>query len=165
MIVSLMVAAAENNVIGKDNDMVWHMPADMRYFMVTTLGHYVIMGRKTLESFGKALPKRTNVIVTRNKNYQASGCITVASIEQGLRMAEENGEKEAFIIGGGDIYRQSMHIADRIYLTRIHAVFSGDAFFPEIDLHQWRLVKSDPHPADKKNPYAYDFRVYERFGK
>ena len=135
MIVSIIVAASENNVIGNNNDLIWHLPKDMKFFKDTTKGHHVIMGRKNLESIPhkfRPLPNRQNIVVTRNKKYVADGCLVVTSIEEGLSIAKKNKEKETFIIGGGQIYKLALelNLVDKIYLTRIHANFEGDTFFP-----------------------------------
>jgi len=163
MMVSLIAAAAENNAIGKDNGMLWYLPADLRYFKQTTKGHHIIMGRKTFESFGKPLPDRTHVLITRQKDYRQPGCTIVHGLEAALQLARENGETEAFVIGGGEIYRQALPFADRIYLTRVHATFKeADAWFPERDPTVWKAVKEERHEADAKHEYAFDFLVYER---
>lgn len=157
MIKSIIVAKAENNVIGKDNDLIWHMPADLRHFKNTTFGHYIIMGRKTFESFKKPLPGRTSIIITRNKDYQAEGCHVVHDLSQAFKIARDNHQEEAFILGGAEIYKLSLDLADKIYLTEIKASFEGDAFFPEIDYTQWQETMREEHDADEKNPYPYAF--------
>ena len=164
MIKSIMVARSDNQVIGKDNDLVWHMPADLKYFKETTMGHYAIMGRKTYEAVDKPLPGRTNVIVTRQSDYRREGCIVVHSVEEALALGEENGQEEVFILGGSQIYELTLarDLVDRIYLTEINAEFDGDSFFPEIDMAQWREVKREEHEADKKNPHPYAFVVLEK---
>ena len=135
MIVSLIVAVSENGVIGKDNDLIWHLPKDMRFFKETTMGHHVIMGRKNFESIPhkySPLPNRTNVIITRQADYIAEGCVGVNSVEAALEIAKQNGDTEPFIIGGGQIYKIALenNLVDRIYLTKIHHTFDGDTFFP-----------------------------------
>ncbi len=135
MTISIIVAVAENQVIGYNNQLLWHIKEDLQRFKSLTLGHHIIMGRKTYDSIGRPLPGRTNVVITRDKNYQADGCMVVNSLEDALNMAHQ--DSEVFIIGGGDIYRQTLHLVNRIYLTRIHASFSGDTFFPELDLKEW----------------------------
>lgn len=162
MIVSAIVATARNGVIGKNNEIPWYLPADLKYFKRTTIDHHVIMGRKTFESMGRPLPKRTNIVVTRDVFFIASGCLIARTIEEALGMAYDNGETEAFIIGGGEIYRQSMKYCDRIYLTEIDIEPEGDVFFPEMDAAEWALSSSEAHPADEKNEWAYTFKVYER---
>ena len=158
----MMVARSDNRVIGKDNDLVWHMPADLRYFKETTMGHYVIMGRKTYESVDKPLPGRLNIIVTRQKNYYRECCIVVHSLEEAFQLAEANGQEEVFVLGGSQIYSLAMDQADRIYLTEIKAEFEGDSYFPKIDTTQWNEVKREEHEPDKKNPHPYAFVVLER---
>ena len=157
-----MVARSDNNVIGKDNDLVWHMPADLKYFKETTSGHFVVMGRKTYESMNKPLPGRLNIIVTRQSDYYREACIVTHSLEEALALGEENGQQELFILGGSQIYRMALDTADRIYLTEIHSKFDGDAFFPEIDSSIWKEIKREDHESDDKNPYPYSFVVLER---
>lgn len=157
MIKSIIVAKSENNVIGKDNGMVWHMPADLKHFKHKTMGHYIIMGRKTLESMDKPLPGRTTIVVTRNKNYHAEGCIIVHNVQEAFNIAESNQQKEVFILGGAEIYKSTMDLADKIYLTEIKASFEGDTFFPEINRSEWQEVRRQEYEADEKNPYPYAF--------
>lgn len=160
MIVSLVAAAAENNVIGRDNALIWRMPADMKFFKNLTTGHTVIMGRKTYESMGRPLPNRKNIIITRNKEYKAEGCDVFSSFSDVLWRFKS--EKEIFVIGGAEIYRQFMNSADKIYLTRIHYSFVGDAFFPEITTSEWYEAKRQDFAADEKNPYPYSFIEFDR---
>jgi len=165
MIVSLIAAISENYVIGKDRGMPWNMPADLKYFYRITKGHHVIMGRKTFNEYGvsKPLPDRTNIIVSRDPEFKAEGTIVAKNIEEALKIAAASGESEVFIIGGGEIYRQSMLIADKLYITLIHTrIEDGDTFFPQIDPHQWELVMDEWHEKDEKNPFDYSFRVYQR---
>jgi dihydrofolate reductase len=163
MIISMIAAASENNVIGKDNKMAWHMPSDLKYFMDTTTGHHIIMGRKNFESLDKRpLKNRTNVVITRTPDYTAEGCELVTSLEEALVLARNNGEQEAMIIGGGEIYRLGMEMADRIYLTRIHTNVEGDVTFPELDPDIWKEVSRDARQADERNPFDYTFLVFER---
>jgi len=162
MIVSAIVATASNRVIGKDNDIPWYLPADLKYFKRTTLNHHILMGRKSFESIGKSLPKRTNVIITRNPYFIASNCLVAASLEEALEIAYDNGEKEAFIIGGGEIYRQSIPLLDRLYLTEVAIEPEGTVYFPELNWDEWTLVSEEPHEADEKNEYAYNFKVFEK---
>ena len=166
MKVSLIVAVAENGVIGKDNDLIWHLPKDMRFFKETTLNHHVIMGRKNFESIPhkyRPLPNRTNVIITRNSDYKAEGCVVVNSVKQGLEVAKENGDKEPFIIGGGQIYKLALenNLVDKIYLTKVHHTFDGDTFFPELN-NEWKEVNKTVNKADEKHAYDYDFITLER---
>lgn len=162
MKVSHIVAISENRAIGKDNDLVCHLPADMKFFRLTTTGHHIIMGRKNYESIGRPLPNRTNVIITRNLEYKAEGCITATSIQEALDLAKANGEDEAFIIGGGQIYAQSLDIVDTIYLTQIHKTLEGDVFYPELDPSQWNKVFTEKHDKDEKNKYDYSFLKFTR---
>jgi dihydrofolate reductase len=162
MTLSLLLAAAENNVIGKDNKLPWHLPNDLKYFKNLTWGMPVIMGRKTYESFGKPLRGRRNIVITRNKDWKAEGVDMVNSIEEAIDLAKESAVKEIFIIGGGEIFKTILPKADRIYLTRIHHSFEGDAYFPEIKENEWQLVKERRSEADEKNAYAHSFQVWER---
>lgn len=168
MIVSAIVAAAQNGVIGKDNEIPWHLPKDFAYFKKTTLHHHIIMGRNSYESIGRPLPNRTNIIVTRNPFYIVSGCIVVHTIEEALKLAEKNGEEEAFIIGGGDIFKQSMHLLDKLYLTEVDLDTQtnqpdGDyVFFPKMNPEEWRLESEEKHLKDEKNPADFTFKVFEK---
>ena len=162
MIIAIMAAVAGNGVIGKDNDLAWHLPADLRHFKRTTTGHYIIMGRKTFESLGKPLPNRTNIIVTRNPDYRQEGAIVAHSLQAALDLAERGDQEKVFILGGGEIYRQAMSLADYMYITEVHAEFEGDTFFPEIDMSVWKEVRREDHPADEKNAYAYSFVEYAK---
>lgn len=162
MKVSCIVATANNNVIGKDNDIPWYLPADLKYFKKTTLNHHIIMGRNCFESIGRALPKRTNVIVTRDMFYTVSNCLIAHSIGEALSIAEENGEEEAFIIGGGQIYEQSIDLCDKLYLTQVDLDVDGDVFFPKLDMSQWKLSKKQDCKKDDKNEYDYSFQQYDR---
>ncbi len=150
---SIIVAVSENNVIGKDNDLIWKLPRDMRHFKETTTGHFIIMGRKTFESNGRPLPNRTNVVITRDKNYTAEGCVIVHSLEDAI--SEAKNDSETFIIGGGEIYKKSMKLIDRIYITKIHHAFEGDTFFPEINMDEWNEVDRRDFEPDEKNIYAF----------
>lgn len=165
MIISLIAALAQNRVIGKNNDLPWHLPDDMKFFMETTLGHHVIMGRKNYDSIPqkfRPLPKRTNIVVTRQKDFQAAGCTIVHSIQEGIDLAQKNREAEVFIIGGAEIYRQSLPAANRLYLTEIKATIEGDTFFPEFDKKNWKETMRQPHAADERHAYAFDFVIYDR---
>jgi dihydrofolate reductase len=166
MKVSIIVAAAENGVIGKDNDLIWNLPKDMRFFKETTLNHHVIMGRKNFESIPhkyRPLPNRTNIVITRQDNYKADRCVVANSVEAALDIAKENGDKEPFIIGGGQIYKLALeaNLVDRIYLTKVHHTFDGDTFFPELN-NKWKEVNTTVNKADKKHAYDYDFITLER---
>ena len=161
--ISLIVAASSNNAIGKDNAMLWHLPTDLKFFKNTTWGMPVVMGRKTFEAMGKALPGRTNIVVTSNKDWKGEGAVNVQNLEEAIRAAEaETNAKEVFITGGGEIYNQTMKMANRIYMTRIHAEIEGDTFFPEIDPTEWKLVFSKEIKADEKNKYDMSFETWER---
>lgn len=162
MIISFIVAASENNVIGKNNKLPWYLPTDMKYFKNVTWGMPVVMGRKSFEALGEALKGRTNIVVTRNKNWKANGIQAVQSIDQAITLAAQTDAKEIFIIGGGEIFRAALPSADRIYLTRVHENFDGDAFFPELNEEDWKLVSSRECSPDEKNSYALSFEVWER---
>jgi dihydrofolate reductase len=156
MLISLIVAAAENNVIGKNNQLIWRLPADLAFFKQKTTGHTIIMGRKTYDSMGRVLPNRTNIIISRQNNFQISGAITAASLEDALQKVADK-SSEVFIIGGAEIYRQALPIAGKIYLTRVHGEFEGDTFLPEIPSYDWEEVSREKHLPDDKNPYPYSF--------
>ncbi|WP_421949558.1 dihydrofolate reductase [Phaeodactylibacter xiamenensis] len=163
MILSAIVATDKNGVIGKDDDIPWHLPADLKYFKRRTLNHHIIMGRKTFESIGRPLPKRTNIIVTRNPFFMVSNCLVAGSLQEAIDLARNNGEDEAFIIGGGTIYEQAMPLIDRLYLTEVDTeVENGEVFFPAVDPAVWSEVSSEAHQPDEKNPHAYTFKVLER---
>ncbi|MGI4750904.1 MAG: dihydrofolate reductase [Janthinobacterium lividum] len=159
MIITLIVAISSNNVIGKNNQLIWHLPADLKHFRQLTTGHTVFMGRKTYDSIGKPLPNRRNVVISRRlKNID--GCETVASLEDGLKLCAE--EKEIFIIGGAEIYRQALPLATRIELTRIHQEFEGDTFFPEFDLNDWQETNRQDFAPDEKSSLSYSFITLNR---
>jgi dihydrofolate reductase len=163
MTLSAIVAAAENNVIGKNNFMPWTLPADLKYFKEVTWGQPVIMGRKTFDSMGgKPLPGRRNIIITRQKDWYNSGVEVVHSLSDAVAYARGIADGEIFISGGEEIFRQSMSLLHRIYLTRIHANFDGDTFFPVLKESEWKMVKNEAHQPDAKNKYAYDFQVWEK---
>ncbi|MEM6964966.1 MAG: dihydrofolate reductase [Bacteroidota bacterium] len=162
MKISCIVAVAKNNVIGKDNDIPWYLPADLKYFKKTTLNHHIIMGRNCYESIGKPLPKRTNVILTRNPFYTVSNCYVTHSLEEALQLAEDNAETEAFIIGGAQIYELAMDKCDTLYLTEVDLEVEGDVFFPKINFDEWELISESTHQADEKNEHDYTFKVFKR---
>lgn len=162
MIISLVVAAAKNNVIGKEGKLPWTLPEDMKYFKNVTWGMPVVMGRKTFESLGKALPGRKNIVITRQPGWKAPGTVTVKNIEDALFVVKEADAKEVMVIGGGEIYAAFFDKANRIYITRVDAEPEGDAFFPVIDGKQWHLMSQRNHEADEKNAYNYSFQVWER---
>jgi dihydrofolate reductase len=159
MTVTIVVAIAENYAIGKHNQLLWHMPADLKHFKQITSGHTVIMGRKTYDSVGKPLPNRRNIIITR-QDITIPGCEVVKSVEEALKLCSN--EEEVFIVGGAEIYKLAMYKTDRIYLTIIHHSFDADSFFPEIDYMEWKEVSRDDHPADEKHKYPYSFITLER---
>jgi len=164
MIISLIAAMSKNRVIGKNNDLPWRLPDDMKYFQNTTNGHVVIMGRKNFDSLPakfKPLPNRTNIILTRNKEFEADGCEIFTDLSEAVRFANNCKEEELFIIGGGEIYNQSLHLADRIYLTRINQEIEGDTYFPEL-APEWKVVKKNHHPKDDRHQYNFDFLIFER---
>lgn len=162
MIISHIVAVSKNGVIGHDYKMLWHMPNDFRYFKQKTMGHHVLMGRKTYESLGKILPGRTFIIVTRDSNYRVEGAHIVNDIEAGVELARAAGEQELFIIGGGEIYRQTQSIADIIYLTEIDVIVEGNVKYPFPDKNQWKEVRRNELLADDKNPYNYSFTEWHK---
>ncbi len=157
---TIIVAAGENNAIGKDNDLIWHLSNDLKRFKKLTSGHHIIMGRKTFESFPKPLPNRTHIVITRQANYQApEGVIIVNSLEEAITISRN--DTQPFIIGGGEIYKQSIHLADKIELTRVHATFeSADTFFPNIDDSIWKEISRTTHDADDKHAHAFSFITY-----
>jgi dihydrofolate reductase len=161
MEINLVVAASENNVIGKDNRLLWCLPNDMRFFKNITWAMPVIMGRKTYESLGKPLKGRTNIVITRKTGWNPAGVIVTDSIEQALKQAAKTDVKQVYVIGGGEIYAQAMSIADRIYITRVHAELQGDTQFPVIDASWHRESRLD-FPADTEHDYSYSFEVWTR---
>ncbi len=165
MIISLIVALDEKGGIGKDNGLPWRLNSDLKRFKSITMGHHLIMGRKTYETIGKPLPGRTMIIVTHNPNYHPNGCIIVKSIEEALSVAEKNNEIEVFIIGGGDIFRQFIDMADKIYLTNIHTVVNADTFFPEIEASSWNTVWCEGTIRSEKDEYDTDFKILLRNNK
>jgi dihydrofolate reductase len=165
-ILSMIVATADNNIIGKDNDMPWHLPADLAYFKKNTLGKPIIMGRKTFESIGRPLPGRRNIVISRDENYQAEGIDSVTSVEQALALVDgsdgSQGVEEIMVIGGGSIYAHCLPKADRLYITHIKAPIDGDTQFPNYDDGSWEKVSSELRDSDEKNAHQLDFCVYER---
>lgn len=157
MIVSIIVAAAENLAIGKDNKLIWHLPSDLKFFKNTTMGHHMIMGRKTFESIGKPLPGRTSIIVTRNKNYTAEGCIVVNSLKEAIEKAKADHETEAFVIGGAELINDALEFADKIYLTEVKETFEADVFLKPIDRTKWKEASREDYKADEKHAYDYSF--------
>lgn len=158
--ITIIAAASENNILGKDNDLIWHLPKDFKRFKELTSGHFIIMGRKTFESFPKPLPNRTHIIITRDISYSDSlpeSCFAFKSIEEGLRFCEN--QENIFIIGGGEIYKQMMDISDKIELTRVHTDVEGDTLFPEID-NKWELVEEVKIEKDEKHLYDFTYLTY-----
>jgi dihydrofolate reductase len=165
MNISIIVAVGSNNAIGKNNTLIWHLPADMKFFKEKTIGHCIITGRKNYESIPdkfRPLVNRTNIVITRQDDYKAPGAIVTNSLEKALEKAKQTGDAEIFIIGGGDIFRQSLHLANTIYLTKIDEAFDADIFFPELDLKEWKEVASVKGIRDEKNKYDYTFYTYKR---
>lgn len=161
--VSIIVAAAENGAIGKDNKLLWHLPNDLRFFKQTTTGHSIIMGRKTYESVGKPLPNRRNIIVTRQSDYAVDNAEVVHALDEALGLCV--GEPEVFVVGGAEIYKQALPVVGRIYLTRVHATPEGDAYFPELNENEWVLTSAAYREPDERHAYGYTFMVYERNGQ
>jgi len=161
-VISIIVAASENNVIGIQNRLPWNLPADLQYFKNTTWAMPIIMGRKTFESMGQPLKGRQNIVITRQKDYSYPGITVVTSIDEAIAEAEKQEVNEIFITGGTEIFLQAFPKVNRIYITRIHAQIEGDAYFPEINKDEWELKRSEPHEADEKNSLPYTFEVWER---
>lgn len=160
MIISLIAAMSDNRVIGIRNQLPWHLPDDLKYFKALTQGKTVIMGRLTFESIGRALPKRRNVVLTTQNTFQNSSVDVFHSLDNALESCRE--ESEVFIIGGASLYAASLELADQLYLTRVHTMLDGDAFFPEWNAKAWSLVESIPHSADESHAYAFTFEKYQR---
>jgi len=160
MIISLVVAAAENNAIGKKNQLLWHLPNDLKFFKNLTWGMVVIMGRKTYESVDKPLPGRINIVITRQSGWTREGAVTATDLQDALKKAAETNCKEAFIIGGGEIYKWAFSIADKIYITRVHANLEGDTFFPAINETEWGLTANEDFKKDAKHQYDYSFQTW-----
>ncbi|CAL2104677.1 Dihydrofolate reductase [Tenacibaculum sp. 190130A14a] len=160
--ITLIAAIAKNNALGKDNDLIWHLPADLKRFKKVTSGHHILMGRNTYESIGKPLPNRTTVIITRNNDYFVDGCLVANSVEEALELAKE--DSEVFIIGGAQIYKQVMDkgLVDQLDITIVHETFEADVFFPAIDATVWKEVSREDFKADEKNKYDYSFVSYQR---
>ncbi len=160
MILSIIVAASENNVIGRDNSLIWHLSADLKRFKALTTGHTLIMGRKTFQSIGKALPNRRNIVITRNPLFTAEGCEIASGIPQAFALAAT--DEQVFIIGGGSLYQELWDQADCLYLTRVHTHAAGDTYIPAIQPEQWKEIGREDFPADEKNEFAYSFIDYKR---
>lgn len=159
--ITLIVAKAENNVIGNNNELIWHLPNDLKRFKALTTGHPILMGRKTFESIGRPLPNRINIVITRNLEWNQEGIQTATSLENAIEVASQN-DSEIFIIGGGNIYQQSLELADVLEVTEVHQEFEGDAHFPEIDLSIWKETFREKHPIDEKHKFEYSFVTYEK---
>jgi dihydrofolate reductase len=161
--ISFIVAAAEDNAIGKNNQLLWNLPTDLKFFKNTTWGMPIIMGRKTYESCNQPLPGRFNIVITHQKDWKAEGTVVTQSIDEAIEKAKETNAKEIFIIGGGEVFKQSMEIANRIYMTRVHGTFKdADAFFPAIDESKWKLVSNHEVGVDDKHAYACSFQTWEK---
>ncbi|MDQ0964963.1 dihydrofolate reductase [Flavobacterium sp. W4I14] len=158
---SIAVAIGENFAIGKNNQLLWHMPADLKFFKQTTSGHTVVMGRKTFDSVGRPLPNRRNIVITRDPSLKIAGVEVVNSLDEALAITKTE-EKPVFIVGGAEIYKQALPKTATLYLTTIHHHFDADTFFPEIDRNEWKVISSKTHKADEKNKYDYTFEVLER---
>ena len=158
--ITAVVAIAENRAIGKDNELLWRMPADLKHFKSVTTGGTVIMGRRTFDSINRPLPNRHNIVVTHQKYLDIEGVTIAHSIDEAL--ATVANENEVFIVGGAGIYNAAMNHTNRIYLTTVHHNFDADTFFPELKLSEWKIISEEPHPADEKNPYPYTFTLMER---
>lgn len=157
MYISLIVAAAQNGVIGRDNQLIWRLPDDLKQFKHLTTGHPIIMGRKTFDSIGKPLPNRTSIVITRSKEWSLEGVLVVNSVEEAVEAAQKTGTEEAFVIGGAEIYRLTLPIADKIYLTEVQADFEGDACFSIPDAENWQEKSRLHHPSDEKHAIPFDF--------
>ena len=162
MIISLIVAMDENRAIGIQNHLPWYLPDDLKRFKTLTMGHHLIMGRKTYESIGQSLPGRIMIIITRQHDYQPDSCLVVNSLREAIDLAAAQQETEAFIIGGGQIFAQSIDLADRIYLTLVHTRVTAGVYFPEFERNNWVEVESIHHPADTKHPYPFTFITLEK---
>ena len=158
--ISLLVAMDKNRLIGKDNDLPWRLPADLAYFKRVTMGHPIVMGRKTYESIGRPLPGRENIIITRNTDFVAPGCKIIYTIEDILKLEAE--DKEVFVIGGSEIFNEILSSANKLYITLIEDCFEGDTYFPEVRTEEWQLISEEKGIKDDKNPYDYYFQVFER---
>lgn len=159
--ISIVVAMDKNRLIGHNNELPWHLPADLAYFKKVTMGKPIIMGRKTHESIGRPLPGRDNIIITRNEHLKIEGCMVVHSVEDILKLDKES-SKELSIIGGAEIFKEVLPYTDRLYITEIDYEFKGDTYFPIIDQSKWKLISSEQGPKDEKNPYDYYFKIYDK---
>ncbi len=165
MRLSIIAALSTNGAIGLANGIPWRMSTDLKRLKAMTMGHHMIMGRKTWDSLGKPLPGRVMVVITRREDFAPEGAIVVRSLEEAVRVVEESGDPEPFLAGGAEVYEQAMHRADRMYLTRVHAEIAGDTFFPDFDdVNEWHLVDAEHFEADDRNEYPYSFLTYDRAG-
>ncbi len=162
MIISLIVAMDEKGAIGKNNRLPWHLSNDLKRFKTLTMGHHIIMGRKTYESIGRPLPGRTNIVITRNLEYDVDGCLVTHSLEEALEIARDRGENEVFVTGGRQLFAQALDLADRIYLTRVHTEVPADVYFPEFDEEEWIEKESIHYDAAEKNDFAFTTKVLVR---
>ncbi len=158
--ITIIAAAGQNNELGKDNDLVWHLPDDFKRFKKLTTGHHIIMGRKTFETFPKPLPNRIHIVITRNKDYQPDGAIVVHSMKEALQISEK--DEQPFIIGGGEIYKIGIEVADKIELTRVNNTFEADTFFPEIPIEEWKLIAEEFHEKDEKHKFSFVYQTFTR---
>ncbi|WP_026450255.1 dihydrofolate reductase [Aequorivita capsosiphonis] len=158
--ITMIAAAGENNELGKDNGMIWHLPDDFKRFRKLTTGHYIIMGRKTFDSFDKPLPGRPHLVITHNKDYKKGVAIVVQSMEEALKIAKD--DPQPFIIGGGEIYKLGLPFADKIELTRVHGTFDADAFFPEFSKDEWKLISEVEHGTDERHKYSFTYETWVR---
>jgi dihydrofolate reductase len=162
MRVSILVAVAENGVIGRNGKLPWHLGDDLKQFKRLTMGHAIVMGRKTWDEIGRALPGRRSVVISRQVGFYAEGAQVVGSLDDALQIAEAAGDDEVFVIGGSEIYQLTMPQADRLYLTRVHAKVEGDAYFPDFSANNWRLLETLPHAADTENDFPFSLEIYDR---
>jgi len=162
MKIAVIAAIADNGIIGRENDLPWRIPADLRRFKRLTMGHHLIMGRKTFESLGRALPGRTTVVISRGQPDLPPGVLLAGSLEEALEMARIRDDNEAFVVGGGEIYRLALRLADRLYLTRVRGEIEGDVRFPDFDPLDWRLICEEEHPSDDPSSLSYSFQDFER---
>ena len=161
MKISLIVAMSKNRVIGRNGDLPWHLSSDLKRFKKLTMGHAIIMGRKTFESIGRLLPGRTTIVVTRQADYDGKGALVAGSLDKALQLAQNN--EEVFIVGGAEIYRTALPRIERIYLTSVRVDLEGDTYFPELELQDWKLTEQTEHTSDEKNQFNYSFCVYDRY--
>jgi dihydrofolate reductase len=161
-LISLLYAMDKNRLIGKDNELPWHLPQDLAYFKRITMGHTIVMGRKTFDSIGKPLPGRENIIITRDKHFSCDGCRVIHSIDELLDLSHKKIEEEIFVIGGAEIFKEILPFSDRLYVTNIHHEFEGDTYFPKTNDTEWKMISKEPGIKNDKNPYDFDFVVYEK---